>query len=99
MAYELPELPYGYDALEPYVDEETMRLHHEKHHGSRRQPQRRYGEAPRSRPWHRGRPDRRARLRPRGYPHRRPQQRWRARQPLDVLAIAGPELRRGRRRG
>jgi Iron/manganese superoxide dismutases, alpha-hairpin domain/NADPH-dependent FMN reductase len=34
MAYELPELPYGYDALEPYVDEETMRLHHEKHHGT-----------------------------------------------------------------
>jgi NAD(P)H-dependent FMN reductase len=34
MAYELPELPYGYNALEPYVDEETMRLHHEKHHGT-----------------------------------------------------------------
>ena len=34
MAYELPELPYPYDALEPYVDEETMRLHHGKHHGA-----------------------------------------------------------------
>jgi Fe-Mn family superoxide dismutase len=34
MAYELPELPYPYDALEPYVDGETMRLHHEKHHGT-----------------------------------------------------------------
>ena len=33
MAYELPDLPYPYDALEPYVDEQTMRLHHEKHHG------------------------------------------------------------------
>ena len=32
MAYELPDLPYPYDALEPYVDEETMRLHHGKHH-------------------------------------------------------------------
>ena len=32
MAYELPDLPYGYDALEPYIDEETMRLHHGKHH-------------------------------------------------------------------
>ena len=32
MAYELPELPYGFDALEPYIDEETMRLHHGKHH-------------------------------------------------------------------
>jgi superoxide dismutase, Fe-Mn family len=34
MAYELPELPHPYDALEPYVDEETMRLHHGKHHGT-----------------------------------------------------------------
>jgi Fe-Mn family superoxide dismutase len=32
MAYELPELPFGYDALEPYIDEQTMHLHHEKHH-------------------------------------------------------------------
>ena len=34
MAYELPELPYGYDALEPYIDEETMRLHHDRHHNT-----------------------------------------------------------------
>ena len=34
MAYELPALPYGYDALEPYIDEETMRLHHDKHHNT-----------------------------------------------------------------
>lgn len=34
MAYELPELPYPYDALEPYIDEQTMRLHHDKHHGT-----------------------------------------------------------------
>ena len=32
MAYELPPLPYDYNALEPYIDEETMRLHHDKHH-------------------------------------------------------------------
>ncbi len=32
--FELPELPYGYDALEPYIDEETMKLHHDKHHQS-----------------------------------------------------------------
>ncbi|MBV9453971.1 MAG: superoxide dismutase [Rubrobacter sp.] len=32
MAYELPQLPYGYNALEPYIDEQTMHLHHEKHH-------------------------------------------------------------------
>ena len=30
--YELPDLPYGYDALEPTIDEATMRLHHDKHH-------------------------------------------------------------------
>lgn len=28
----LPELPYAYDALEPHIDEKTMRLHHDKHH-------------------------------------------------------------------
>ena len=28
----LPALPYGYDALDPWVDEQTMRLHHDKHH-------------------------------------------------------------------
>ena len=32
MAHELPALPYAYDALEPYIDEQTMRLHHDKHH-------------------------------------------------------------------
>src|SRR5918994_7936061 len=34
MAYELPQLPYAYDALEPHVDEQTMHLHHEKHHNT-----------------------------------------------------------------
>jgi len=32
MAFELPELPYAYDALEPHIDEQTMRVHHDKHH-------------------------------------------------------------------
>jgi Fe-Mn family superoxide dismutase len=32
MAHALPDLPYAYDALEPYVDEQTMRIHHGKHH-------------------------------------------------------------------
>src|SRR5215217_6662947 len=32
MAFEVPPLPYAYDALEPHVDEQTMRLHHDKHH-------------------------------------------------------------------
>ncbi len=30
--HQLPPLPYAYDALAPYIDEETMRLHHDKHH-------------------------------------------------------------------
>ena len=32
MAYSVPDLPYDYDALEPSIDEETMRVHHDKHH-------------------------------------------------------------------
>jgi len=32
MAYELPDLPYDYDALEPHIDERTMKIHHTKHH-------------------------------------------------------------------
>lgn len=32
--FTLPDLPYAYDALEPYIDEETMRIHHDKHHGT-----------------------------------------------------------------
>ena len=32
MAHQLPPLPYEYNALEPYVDEQTMRLHHDLHH-------------------------------------------------------------------
>ena len=32
MAHELPPLPYAYDALEPYIDEQTMHLHHDIHH-------------------------------------------------------------------
>ncbi|MCH7619259.1 MAG: superoxide dismutase [Candidatus Marinimicrobia bacterium] len=32
MAHTLPELPYAYDALEPHIDEQTMRLHHDIHH-------------------------------------------------------------------
>ncbi len=32
MAYEVPDLPYDYAALEPHIDEATMRLHHDKHH-------------------------------------------------------------------
>lgn len=34
MAFKLPELPYAYDALAPHIDEETMKLHHDKHHAT-----------------------------------------------------------------
>jgi Fe-Mn family superoxide dismutase len=32
MAYSVPDLPYAYDALEPHIDEATMKVHHDKHH-------------------------------------------------------------------
>jgi Fe-Mn family superoxide dismutase len=32
MAFEVPDLPYDYDALEPHIDEATMKVHHDKHH-------------------------------------------------------------------
>ncbi|WP_026463066.1 superoxide dismutase [Adhaeribacter aquaticus] len=32
MAFELPQLPYAYDALEPHIDRQTMEIHHTKHH-------------------------------------------------------------------
>jgi Fe-Mn family superoxide dismutase len=32
MALEVPSLPYDYNALEPHIDEQTMRVHHDKHH-------------------------------------------------------------------
>lgn len=34
MAFELPKLPYAYDALEPHIDKETMEIHHSKHHNT-----------------------------------------------------------------
>ena len=32
-AYTLPDLPYAFEALEPYIDTPTMKIHHDKHHG------------------------------------------------------------------
>ena len=34
MAFSLPPLPYDYAALEPHIDEQTMRIHHDKHHAA-----------------------------------------------------------------
>ena len=34
MAFELPNLPYAYDALAPHIDAKTMEIHHTKHHAA-----------------------------------------------------------------
>jgi superoxide dismutase, Fe-Mn family len=34
MAYELPPLPYAFDALEPHIDAKTMEIHHDRHHNT-----------------------------------------------------------------
>ena len=34
MAFTLPELPYPYDALAPYMSKETLEFHHDKHHAA-----------------------------------------------------------------
>lgn len=34
MSYELPDLPYSFDALEPHIDAKTMEIHHDKHHAA-----------------------------------------------------------------
>ena len=34
MLFTLPDLPYPFDALEPYIDAKTMEIHHDKHHGA-----------------------------------------------------------------
>ena len=34
MSFELPKLPYSYDALEPHIDAKTMEIHHSKHHNA-----------------------------------------------------------------
>jgi Fe-Mn family superoxide dismutase len=34
MAHSVPPLPYPYNALEPHIDEQTMQIHHDKHHAA-----------------------------------------------------------------
>ncbi len=34
MSFKLPDLPYSYDALEPFIDKQTMEIHHQKHHNA-----------------------------------------------------------------
>ena len=102
MPFELPPLPYDYDALAPTIDEQTMRIHHDKHHQA-------YvtnlNAALEGTEWA-DRPieDLLKQPRPasRGQARRGPQQRRRAREPLAVLADHGAQRRRsavGRARG
>ena len=95
MPYELPPLPYDYDALAPTIDEQTMRIHHDKHHQAYVDNLNKAVEGHRSR----RDPDRGARpaagSAAGGPSHRGPQQRRRPRQPLAVLA--DHEARRWRR--
>ena len=85
MPYELPPLPYDYDALEPTIDEQTMRIHHGKHHQAYVDN---LNKALDGTEWD-GPPDRAgagaARRAPRGPASRGPQQRRRPRQPLTLL--------------
>ena len=91
MAYELAPLPYDYAALEPFIDAETMKLHHDKHHQAyvnnvngalEKHPE----LAAKSVDDLIKRPERHSRR----HPRRRPQQRRRPLQPHHVLDIMGP---------
>ena len=98
MAFEVPPLPYDYDALEPHIDEQTMRLHHDKHHQA-------YVDnanaALEGTDWA-DKPVEQVLtnldIAPRGQADRRPQQRRRPRQPLALLGDHEPGRRRRARR-
>ena len=82
MPYEVPPLPYDYNALEPHIDEQTMRLHHDKHHQAYVDNA---NKALEGTEW----ADRSVEavlaeleILPEDNPHRRPQQRRRPREPL-----------------
>jgi len=92
MAYEVPALPYDYAALEPHIDEQTMRIHHDKHHAAYvTNPEQRAGELAGA-----GEASRRAVDPATGQgagerPHRRSEQRRRSRQPQLLLAHYGSQ--------
>ncbi len=100
MAFTVPPLPYAFDALEPYIDKQTMEIHHDKHHGA-------YvtnlNKALESAPdlqnkTSRGAAGQQLRHRAGKYPDGGAQQRRRPHQPQHVLADHGAESRRHSRR-
>ena len=99
MPYELPPLPYDYDALAPTIDEQTMRIHHDKHHQAYVDNLNKAVEGTELD----GTPDRGASSSsstgcPRTSADRGTQQRRRAREPFAVLADHEARRRRRRRR-
>ena len=95
MPYELPPLPYDYDALEPTIDEQTMRIHHDKHHQAYVDN---LNKALEGTEWADRPLEQLLALldeHPRGQARRRPEQRRRAREPLPLL----DDHEAGRRRG
>ena len=95
MAHEVPPLPYDYAALEPYIDTQTMHLHHDKHHQAYvTNLNAAIEKAPELAKPQRRRADQGPGKRARSCAHCCPQQRRRPRQPLDVLVDHGPERRR-----
>ncbi len=86
MAHEVPPLPYDYAALEPYIDTQTMHLHHDKHHQAYvTNLNAAVEKAPELGELSRRRSGQEAGKRARGGPHRRAQQRRRPREPHHVL--------------
>ena len=98
MAYEVPPLPYDYNALEPHIDEQTMRIHHDKHHQAYVD---KANAALEGTEWA-DKPIEEVLKNldslPARQAHRRPQQRRRPLQPLAVLGVDGARRRRRARR-
>ena len=94
MAFEVPPLPYDYNALEPHIDEQTMRIHHDKHHQAYVDNANKAldGTEWADRPVEEVLQE--PRLDPRGQAHGRAQQRRRPREPHPLLADHEPERRR-----